>query len=270
MSPRKGSYWPPQPASPRDVAPVLQVQHHVRRHPGIAAAAGPCHHGGHRRVQVSLRIDPGSRRPETGLHDVVRLVVAVPTVHRADQGEVVHHGGLLGQVLADMDSRDLGRDVLEGAADLRGHPGFHIPRVDVGRPAGHPEQYHRLPTGGTSWRRGVRTQAEQSGQGQASEPGEARLEHGSAAEDREPLADARIQEGERVPPTMVVGFLVPHSRKLRCSHRNGQRDASLDDVASATQPIPPCEGTGPDSGFSQSPKTVVGARTALPIELFLQ
>ena len=72
------------------------------------------------------------------LHNLIRLVVAVPTINRTDDGELVHHGRLFRKVLANEFARYAGTNRHEGAAIVERSIGLHIPHVDMTRPTGHP------------------------------------------------------------------------------------------------------------------------------------
>src|SRR5690242_18144191 len=54
----------------------------------------------------------------------------------AKNGELVGALGQIGQVLAEFDARNVGFDVVELAADLRGGVGLEVERVHVGWTAG--------------------------------------------------------------------------------------------------------------------------------------
>ena len=82
----------------------------------------------------------GSASRLAGLEDLVRLVVAVPGVHRADDRELVEHRRLLRQVLAEQDAGQPGGDDAERAAVLERAVGLGVPGVDLAGAAGHPEQ----------------------------------------------------------------------------------------------------------------------------------
>ena len=82
----------------------------------------------------------GSASQVGRLEDLVRLVVAVPAVHRADDRELVEHRRLLRQVLAERDAGQPGGDDAEGAAVLERAVGLGVPGVDLAGAAGHPEQ----------------------------------------------------------------------------------------------------------------------------------
>ena len=82
----------------------------------------------------------GRRRLVAGRHaDRAGAVGRDGVVRRADDGELVHDLGHLGQMLADLDAGHVGGDRLELAADaLRGFR-FEVPHVDGGGAAGQPE-----------------------------------------------------------------------------------------------------------------------------------
>ncbi len=48
-----------------------------------------------RRVRIPFWVDPGGGFEVPGLEDLVRLVVAVGGVDRAEDGELIEHGRLL-------------------------------------------------------------------------------------------------------------------------------------------------------------------------------
>jgi hypothetical protein len=130
---------------------------------------GPAQPGHHRTdgwIEVSFGVEPGFSRKVGGLHHHVWLMIALPAIHGANQGEPIEHRCLLRVILAEMNTRQLGRDILERAADFRRHLRFHIPRVNVRRTAGHPKQNHgfaagqRITCGG-----GFGSKTEQAGQG---------------------------------------------------------------------------------------------------------
>ena len=68
------------------------------------------------------------------------VVVAQFVRQRADQGDVPHHLGRPGQVLADADARDGGVDRLEVAPHFDRRIGLGVERVEVARPAVEPDE----------------------------------------------------------------------------------------------------------------------------------
>ena len=96
----------------------------------------------------------GDQRAERRVADRAGLLVAGPQVegrpavvaflgaHRADDGDVFHLLGELGQVLADHDAGHRRLDRLELAAV--GVAGLGVEGVGLARAAGHPEQDARL------------------------------------------------------------------------------------------------------------------------------
>lgn len=76
----------------------------------------------------------------TGLEDAVGFMVAESGIDGANEGEVVHHGGLFGEVFADGYPWDIGLDGLKRSAVIEGSIGFGVPGIDVAWTAGHPEE----------------------------------------------------------------------------------------------------------------------------------
>ena len=99
------------------------------------------------RVEVAARIDPRRRLEVAGLEHRVRLMIAVPGVHRADEREAVEHGGLARQQLADAHAGQPGLDAVERPAIAERAIRLGIPGIDVARPAGHPQQDDALARG---------------------------------------------------------------------------------------------------------------------------
>ena len=160
-------------------------------------------------VRARLGADVG------GLHHHVRLVVAAATIHRADDGELVHQRGLLGQMLAQVNARQLRGNGLERPAIAGRRVGLRVPHVHMAGTAGHPEEddglvaAHRAAGGG-----GLRPDAKEIWQRQPAEAREAGLEHRAAAGDVQPLAHARVQRGERVAVRAGVGEISGHGANV--------------------------------------------------------
>ncbi len=91
-------------------------------------------------VLVALGIDAGGGESVAGLEGLVGLVIAAGGIDGAEDRELVEHGRLLRQVLADDHAGDLRLDDAEGAAVLDGSVGLGVPGVDLTGAAGHPEE----------------------------------------------------------------------------------------------------------------------------------
>lgn len=78
-----------------------------------------------------------------GLHNLIRFVIALTTIDRSNDRKLVQHRGLLGQVLANEFTGDGGSDRLKRTTIDQRTIGFHIPGVDMTRPACHPQQDDR-------------------------------------------------------------------------------------------------------------------------------
>src|SRR5581483_3094748 len=118
------------------------------------------------------------------LKDLVRLVVAVAGIDRADEGEAVEHGSMFRQMLTEADSRQPGSDGAEGAAVHRGTVRLGVPGVDVAGSARHPQEDEALVT----FRLADRASLEESGEGEAGDTGEASLEEVTPGGDGQSLA----------------------------------------------------------------------------------
>ena len=177
-----------------------------------------------REARIHLRLGIGARLGEDvgGLHHHVRLVIAAAAVHRADDGELVHHRGLLGQVLAEVNARKLCGNGFERPAITGRRVGLRIPHVHVAGTAGHPEENDRFVAAHRATGcGGLRTDAEQVRQRQPAEARETGLQHRAAAEDVQPLAHARVQRGERVPVRAGMGEVSGHGAKVERPTRRG-------------------------------------------------
>lgn len=67
-------------------------------------------------------------------------VVARIDMQRTDDGELVHHPGLLGEQFGDLDARHVGVDRLPQATVLDGGLGLHVVHIEVARAAIEPDQ----------------------------------------------------------------------------------------------------------------------------------
>jgi len=150
-------------------------------------------------VVVAVAVDAGGRLDVAGLKDLVRLVVAVARVDRAEDRQLVEERRLLGQVLADEGARQARGDYAERTAVLVGAVGLGVPGIDVAGPAGHPEEDDALGVSGTAagFSR-FAAGAEQGGEGEPGQAGQPGLEHAAAAAHRKPFAPARVQAGKRM------------------------------------------------------------------------
>ena len=116
-------------------------ERHIGRHGRVVRPAILAIDRADRRDTCALRgLVRGSAVEVAGLEDLVRLVVAVAGIDRANDRELVEHRRLLGQVLAEEHAGQPGGDDAERAAVLQRPVGLGVPGVDVARPAGHPEQ----------------------------------------------------------------------------------------------------------------------------------
>lgn len=135
----------------------------------------------------------------TGLKDAVGFMVAKAGIDGANEGEVVHHGGLFGEVFADGDPWDLGFDGLKRAAVIEGAIGFRVPGIDMAWSTGHPEEddaFGRL--GGLLLGEGRMLMLQPSREGKASESVEAGFEHIAAGGDEESFSDVWREVEESV------------------------------------------------------------------------
>ena len=135
----------------------------------------------------------------TGLEGHVGFVVALVSIHRPHHGELVEHRRLLGQEIADEDTRLSGLDHAKGAAVVERAFGLRIPRINVAGSPAHPQQDHglaagHLPTG----LGGMGTFGQQAGQRQAGQASHRYLHHATTVQVHQALALTRIQTGESV------------------------------------------------------------------------
>ena len=98
------------------------------------------HDRGDGREVFGLLIDARLGGQVGRLKDLVRLVVAKRGIHRADDGQLVHQGRLLRQVLAEAHAGKLRGDRAERPADSDRRIRLHVPRIDMAGAAGHPNQ----------------------------------------------------------------------------------------------------------------------------------
>ena len=93
----------------------------------------------HRADRAPARVDDGRVRGIAGMHHVVAaIVVAFLGIERADDVQVVHLPGHLGQMLRDFHTRSRGVDRPEGPAVLLA-VWFQVPDVEVAGASPHPE-----------------------------------------------------------------------------------------------------------------------------------
>ena len=92
-----------------------------------------------RERRADRRILNRPQRLLAGAHDVrPAAVIAFLRAQAADERQAIGHFAELGQMLAEPQAGNLGRDLLELAAV--GVPRLHVERVGLRRPAGHPQQ----------------------------------------------------------------------------------------------------------------------------------
>ncbi len=112
----------------------------VGRQARLAHAAFLRDHRSNRRVGIGLGIDPRLSFEVARLKDHVGFMVALLGIDRANDSELVQHGRLFGQVLADLHPGQFGRDHTEGATVLIRPIGFRVPSVYLTGAAGHPQK----------------------------------------------------------------------------------------------------------------------------------
>ena len=126
-------------------------------------------------------------------------MAAAATIHRANDRKLIRQLRVFRQKLAHMHARQRGADRAKRATLDEGLIGLGIERINVARPAGHPQENHRL---ATSHRPadlcGLRTKAQKFGQRQPSHACETRLEHAAPAERGEPFPGASMKICKRV------------------------------------------------------------------------
>jgi hypothetical protein len=237
----EGVVFFPEVAAPGDVGAVFDVQRDVGREMGIVRPVVFGDEGADGGVVFRLGIGARLAVGIGGLHHLIRLVIAAPADHGADQGELVHHGGLLGVVLAEVHAGQSGRDGAERAADLDGGIGFGIPGIDVAGAAGHPEKDHAFVAAhGAPCPGGGGAGAEQAGKGDAGHPGETGLEQTAAAAHGEAFADAGMQIGEGVAPG-ACGTGLGHGERISDRAIGGQWIRLRKRVTAAEKKPPPAD-----------------------------
>ena len=147
---------------------------------------------------MAVGIDARGGFQAAGLKDLVGLVIAVAGVDGADDGKLVHHGCLPGQMFADGDARHARGDRREGPAVLDRPIGFHVPHVDVAGPAGHPQQDDALAPGWLTVSRRLGPLLEQTRQRHPGQPRQARLEHVAPADESQAFPGQGIEIAECV------------------------------------------------------------------------
>jgi len=166
---------------------------------GTLGAAEFSNDGGDGRVHVSERIDAGFGLPVPRLHDHVGFVVAFASINGTDEGEMVEHRGLFGEMLRDGDAGEGGGNRLEGAADFLRGVGFDIPHIDMAGTAGEPKEDDAAVAEDVFTREGqLFPLLEQAGEGDSRQSGEAGLEDSAPISADKPLPDARLKEFKRV------------------------------------------------------------------------
>ena len=134
-----------------------------------------------------------------GLKHLVRLVVAVAGIDRADDRHPIQHRRLLRQILAELHAGQPRGDRRKRPANFRRHVRFDVPSVDVARPASHPQQNDAL----ASRRRpprlgGLSTRPQQIGQRQACQTRQTSLQNPAPASNRQPLAHPSVEKPKRM------------------------------------------------------------------------
>ena len=180
--------------------------------------------GDHRadgRIHVALPIDPRLGLQVCRLQHLVRLVIALAGIDGADERELVEHRGLLRQMLADDDARQLRLRDAERTAVFERLIGLRVPGVDVARPAGHPQENDALAAG----RQRVRLSRLAAGpqqvrKRQPGQPRQARFEHAAAAGDDQSFPRSRLKIAKRVLTAMAVVGVMEHGSAIRAEWGN--------------------------------------------------
>src|SRR6266446_7446521 len=71
-------------------------------------------------------------------------MIALATIHRADERALVEHYCAFWQILANAHTGQFCWNSAKRAANFGRHIGLHVPRVDVTRPARHPQENDTL------------------------------------------------------------------------------------------------------------------------------
>ena len=134
--------------------------------------------GSDRGVLLGLGILARFRFEIGGLKYGVRFMIAAAGIYRANDGELVHHGSLLGQVLAELDAWQFCRDHTKRTTVNQRSVGFGIPGIDMTGSAGHPQQDDTLARSDRFPRFGSGcTRLQQSRQRQTGQTGKSSLQH---------------------------------------------------------------------------------------------
>ncbi len=150
----------------------------VSRQPRLVGPLHPCRDRSARGIDVVVDLDG---RLIAGKHPLRSHAVAgVGVVGGAQDRQLVHHLGLVRQVLADLNAGDVGADRLELAANLRRGTGLQVVGVQMAGPAGLPDQDDGLAAlGGSGSLAGAGLQAKQARQRQTAEGQAAHLQQGA-------------------------------------------------------------------------------------------
>ena len=74
------------------------------------------------------------------LKDHIRFMIAELSIHRSNNREPIQHGGLLRQVLANANTRQLGWNRSKWTTIVEWPVGFWIPSIDLAWASCHPQQ----------------------------------------------------------------------------------------------------------------------------------
>ena len=214
-----GSYLLAQVTGVRDVRARLH-ERGIGRHAVAIRAVMFGDDRADRRIHVALPIDPRLGLQVRRLENLVGFMIAVAGIDAADDRELVQHRRLLRQMLADHHARQLRLRHAEGPAIFERLIRLRVPRIDVARPARHPEKNDALAARrGASCLSRLAAGPQQIGKRQPGQSRQAGFQHAAAAGDDQSLPRSRVEIAKRVLTTMVVAGVTEHGSAI--SERSG-------------------------------------------------
>src|SRR6266566_5774879 len=141
-------------------------------------------------------------------------MIALATIHRADERTLVEHGCAFWQILANAHTRQFCWNRAKRTPNFGRHVGLHVPSVDVTRPAGHPQENDTLVAPNRlAVLHCFAADLKQTRQSQSSQTRQAGFQHAAPAQDSQTLTRAAVQKRKSMLATVGMRRFVKHEAK---------------------------------------------------------
>src|SRR5439155_17873522 len=133
-----------QVTSPGEVCFISYVQSHVWRHGRMIWSTKFRDDRGNGGIFVTFGVQTRLGLEVRRLHHRIWLMIALATIHRADERALVEDCCAFWQILANAYTRQLRWDRGKRASSLGRYIGLHVPGIDVTGPPRHPQENDAL------------------------------------------------------------------------------------------------------------------------------